>query len=120
MTPFDFSTLPNGHALPIIEKEFQFDLPGPHPSAAAVDKRGVHCGYFAVMQIYNAVNAIDLTVINGADGATITASNASGSLSDSKNVASAPGMQTIRFDFEGIRLIVFESPGNELYVKSLK
>lgn len=119
MTPFDFSTqIPNGHPFPIHEKEFSFNVPG--LSAAVVDKRGIHCGYVAVMQITLAVNAVELNVINGADGVIITASNAAGSLSDSKNVASAPGTQTIRFDFEGIRLIMFESPNDELYLKSLR
>jgi hypothetical protein len=119
MTPFDFSTqVSNGQPLPLHETEFSFWVPG--TSTASVDKRGIHCGNVALMQITPAVNAVELTVINGADRVIITASDASGGNVRSQNVASMPQPQTVRFDFGGIRLITFDAPGNELYLMSIR
>ncbi|MHC2385659.1 hypothetical protein ACVMFA_002213 [Bradyrhizobium liaoningense] len=116
MTPFDFSTqVTNGSPLPLLAKDFVFGVIG--ASTAEVDKRGIHCRDYAFVQMKLAVNAVELTLYNGTD-AVITAADATGSHTENKNLVSAPGPQTVRFDFEGILLITFESKG-ELYLKNI-
>lgn len=119
MALFDFSTqVANGSPFPILTNDFSFRVIG--STAAMIDHRGIHCGNFAVMQTKFAVDAVEFIVTNGADGATITATDAPGSYTKSERLISAAGTQTVRFDFQGIRLIVFESPNNELYLKSAR
>lgn len=117
MALFDFSTqVSNGSPYPLLTNEFSFRVIG--ASASMVDQRGIHCGNFAVFQTTVAVDGIEFIVTNGAGGTTITATDAAGSHTQTEPVTNAPGPQTVRFNFGGIRLITFEAPGNELYLKS--
>jgi hypothetical protein len=118
MLPFDFSTqVANGDPLPLLTTDFLFVVPG--QLTAAVNHQGINCWHNAILQMNSAVNAIELTVFNGAGTATISASDAAGAHLETKNVVSAPGPQSFRFDFKGILRLAFVASKGELRLKIL-
>jgi hypothetical protein len=120
MAVFDFRTVPDGSPLPLQERDFLFGVSG--AASASVGPDGISCGQKAVLQLTVSANVVELTVVNGAGTAVIKAwffGPTGWQLGGTELVPSAPGVRLVRFDFQGILRITFESMG-ELYLQTIQ